>query len=65
MKSPNRLIFKVEDITEEYAIVARLLCPSCEYPCVKETQHMLQGSENSIKEISRSSGARIIHAAIK
>ena len=49
MSTPNRLIFRVKDIAEEYAIVSRMLCPSCEHSLARERQTMLQGNDKHIK----------------
>ena len=49
MSNPNRIIFRVKDIAEEYAIISRMLCPACEHPLAREKQTMLQGNEKHIK----------------
>ena len=49
MSNPNRIIFRVKDIAEEYAIVSRMLCPACEHPLAREKQTMLQENDKHIK----------------
>jgi hypothetical protein len=48
MRGRTKLAFRVKDIAEEYAIISKMLCPSCEYPLEKEAQHMIQGDGNRI-----------------
>ncbi len=49
MSNPDRIIFRVKDIAEEYAIVSRMLCPSCEHPLAREKQTMLKGEDNRVR----------------
>jgi hypothetical protein len=49
MTAPNRLVFKVRSIAEEYAIIGRMLCPSCEQTLARETQTMIDGNDGRIK----------------
>jgi hypothetical protein len=49
MSSPIRLVFRVKDIPEEYAIVSRMLCPLCEYPLAREMQTMFEDKDNNIR----------------
>jgi len=49
MGAPIRLVFKVRSIAEEYAIICRTLCPSCENPLAREMQYMIEGNEGRTK----------------
>ncbi len=49
MSAPNRLLFKVRSIAEEYAIIGRMLCPSCEHSLAREMQYMIEGKDGHTK----------------
>jgi hypothetical protein len=49
MNNPDRIIFRVKDIAEEYAIISRMLCPSCEQTLSRELQTVIDGDDGRIK----------------